>query len=132
MEEQATEDVVNVDLQELVAIVDSAFKFVAHFQGFLDAICVGVDHDRVGISIDDAKLSALCQLFCALKNLSAFESREHGQWTSIEPRLSISKTSIHGVGSQLQRKLFDIPGSELFRCGTLVFHQFLDFSSAVD
>jgi len=48
------------------------------------------------------KLSRVCQYFASL------ESRQRRKWLGIEARVFESKTTIHGVGREFQRLLFDI------------------------
>lgn len=59
MKQQSAEDIVDVNLQKLVAFVDGALEVITDFEGFCNVVDVRVDHDRIGVSIDDSELRTL-------------------------------------------------------------------------
>lgn len=77
VQEESAKDVVDVNLQEPISFVDGAFEVVANFERFLDVVGIGVDHDRVGVSVDDLELGAFREIFCATEDLAALEGGEH-------------------------------------------------------
>ena len=97
VEKEPAEDIVDVDLEELVAFVDSAFELLAYLESFLDIVHVAVEEDRVRVAVDNTQLIAFCKIFRATQNLTTFESREHGKRSSVESRLHIAKTAVHGI-----------------------------------
>ena len=132
MQQQSSEDVVNIDLQELVLLIDGTLEVNANFHCVLDIINVGVDHHGISVSVDDLQLRAFRKVFGTPQDLSAFEGREHSQGPGVEPRLRVSKTTVHGIGSQFQGKLFDVPCGKLVNGSFFVFHESLDLPSTAD
>lgn len=65
VEQESTEDVVDIDFQKLVTFVDGTFEVIADLEGFFDVVGVGVDHDRVSISVDDSELITFSQVLRA-------------------------------------------------------------------
>src|SRR5271156_1535256 len=53
MQQKSSEDIVNVDFQELVPVINGSLEFVANLQCFCNAVGIGVDHDRVSVTIYD-------------------------------------------------------------------------------
>lgn len=51
--QHALEDVVNVDFEQTVSLVDELLELVADLKSSCHFGNVGVDHDRIGITIDD-------------------------------------------------------------------------------
>ena len=132
MQQQSSEDIVNIDFQELVLLIDGTLEVNANFHCVLDIINVGVNHHRISVTVDDLQLGAFRKIFSTPQDLSAFESREHSQGPGVEPRLCISKTTVHRIGSQFQGKLFDVPCGKLVNGSFFVFHESLDLPSTAD
>lgn len=54
VEEESSEDVVDVNLQEPVPLINGAFEIVPDFQSFLDVVSVRIDHDGVCVPVDNS------------------------------------------------------------------------------
>lgn len=132
MQQESTEDVININLQEPVSFVDGLLELLTDFEGVADSVHVSVDHNGVSITIDDSKLAAFGQLLGAPEDFTTLECGKHGQGTSVESTLGVTQTSVHGVGSQLKRQLLCIPQGKLFRCGAFVFHELLHFTTTTN
>lgn len=52
---------------------------------------------------------ALSELFRVRDDFSALIRRKRGQLTSVEPGVFESETTVHTIGSELERLLLDIP-----------------------
>ena len=53
LQQDATEDIVDVDLQKPVLLIDGLFELIADPERICDCIYIGIDHDRVCVSVND-------------------------------------------------------------------------------
>ena len=84
MQQDSTEDVVDVDFEEAVPLVDGVAELLSDFERVADAVAVGVDHDRVGIAVDDLEHALFGEFLCAAQDFAALEGCEHGEWAGVE------------------------------------------------
>ena len=88
--------------QHVVLLVDFPFDFVADGQCLLDLVSVDIDHDAVGVAIDDVKRElGFDESGTGLEQLAASASDEGGNVLSVEPTLFESQTPIDTIGNQL-------------------------------
>ncbi|KAI6751213.1 hypothetical protein HG530_014127 [Fusarium avenaceum] len=84
LEQYATEDVVDINLEQIVLLVDGFFESVANLECVGNIVHVGVDHDRVSVSIDNLQRIALGELLGAAKNLTTLKSCQNSQRSSVK------------------------------------------------
>ena len=61
---------------------------------------VRIDHDGVGVPVDDLQIHFLHQSFGLQENLAASRSDQGRQRFGVEPRERKAQATIHGVGRQ--------------------------------
>mmetsp|Transcript_37797 Transcript_37797/g.55756 ORF Transcript_37797/g.55756 Transcript_37797/m.55756 type:complete len:204 (-) Transcript_37797:1408-2019(-) len=98
-EEHGTEDTINLKLKSLVQSIDLTLHSVSQLQNliiFVDVADASVDHNGVGISVDDIKSNcSLGQVNCSLKSFTAHCSDKGSNWLRIEAGMRETQAPIH-------------------------------------
>ena len=100
---------VNLNLQELIALVHLLLHRVTNRHHLLQVVGVGVDHDGIGITVNDVHTEvALREIDGGLQNLATLQGGELGEGLGVKPRSREPEATVHRVRRQLERQLADI------------------------
>ncbi|KAH3668764.1 hypothetical protein OGAPHI_002519 [Ogataea philodendri] len=132
VEQQPFKHIVDVDLQQTVPFVDFHFEVFTNTDGVLEVFGSSLDHDRVGITVNNSQSIAFGQLSGVHQNLSSSIGNQHSQWFGVETRVHVSQTTVHGVGRQLQSLLLNIVLSFLDGRGSWVLQQLLHLTTSIN
>ena len=69
---------------------------------------IGVDHDGVGVPVDDLQIHFLHQSFGLQQNLTASRSDQGRQRFGVEPRERKAQAAVHRVGRQFESLLSNV------------------------
>mmetsp|Transcript_39120 Transcript_39120/g.91113 ORF Transcript_39120/g.91113 Transcript_39120/m.91113 type:complete len:538 (+) Transcript_39120:844-2457(+) len=124
---------IDLQFQSSVQLVDFSFdplSELSHFGQFALVSYPGVDHDGVGISVNDLQPDGILRhLDGALQYFPSHGRDQGGDGLGVEAGMGESQASVHGVGGEFERLL---PHVELVFGRRIVglFHHVLDVSAA--
>mmetsp|Transcript_8108 Transcript_8108/g.32766 ORF Transcript_8108/g.32766 Transcript_8108/m.32766 type:complete len:646 (-) Transcript_8108:2155-4092(-) len=100
---------VHLNLQNLEALVGQLLELLRHVHNLRDVRRLGVDHDRVGVAIDDVPAQVtLREVHGGLKDLAPLQGDQLRQGLGVEPRRGETEAAVHGVCGELERHLANV------------------------
>ena len=83
----APEHAVNIQFEELVQLVDGLLDLLAQSVDLLKVVGVGVDHDRVGVAVDDVEVHFLDEVPGVEEDLPTLAGHHGRQMFGVEPEI---------------------------------------------
>ena len=100
---------VHLNLQNLEALVGQLLELLRHVHNLRDVRRLGVDHDRVGVAVDDVPAQVtLREVHGGLKDLAPLQGDQLRQGLGVESRRGETEAAVHGVCGELERHLANV------------------------
>ena len=100
---------VHLNLQNLEALVGQLLELLRHVHNLRNVRRLGVDHDRVGVAVDDVPAQVtLREVHGGLKDLAPLQGDQLRQGLGVESRRGETEAAVHGVCGELERHLANV------------------------